>query len=135
VNVTILLFNNRIYGLTKGQYSPTSEVGKKTKSTPLGSLDHPFQPLSVALGAEASFVARSIDVEPNHLVETLKRVAAHKGSAFRRRGRSRPRRRSGSHDVPPHRPRPRPRTVFAASRTRPHRRERLGMTLRAAVCT
>jgi 2-oxoglutarate ferredoxin oxidoreductase subunit beta len=82
VDIKILLFNNRIYGLTKGQYSPTSEVGKKTKSTPMGSLDHPFQPLSVALGAEASFAARSIDVEPAHLVETLKRVAAHKGSAF-----------------------------------------------------
>jgi 2-oxoglutarate ferredoxin oxidoreductase subunit beta len=82
VDFKILLFNNRIYGLTKGQYSPTSESGKKTKSTPFGSLDHPFNPLSVALGAEASFVARSIDIEPKHLQETIRRAAVHKGSAF-----------------------------------------------------
>jgi 2-oxoglutarate ferredoxin oxidoreductase subunit beta len=82
VDLKIILFNNRIYGLTKGQYSPTSEIGKKTKSTPVGSVDHPFKPLSVALGAEASFVARSIDVEPKHLEYVLKRAAEHKGSAF-----------------------------------------------------
>lgn len=82
VDLKIILFNNRIYGLTKGQYSPTSEFGKKTKSTPVGSVDHPFKPLSVALGAEATFVARSIDVEPKHLEYVLKRAAEHKGSAF-----------------------------------------------------
>lgn len=82
VNLKILMFNNRIYGLTKGQYSPTSEHGKKTKSTPFGSVDQPFSPASVALGAEASFVARSIDVEPKHLEDTLLRAAAHKGAAF-----------------------------------------------------
>src|SRR5438105_13944396 len=82
VDVRILLFNNRIYGLTKGQYSPTSEIGKKTKSTPFGSVDHPFNPIAVALGAEATFVARSIDVEPKHLEYVLKRAAEHKGSAF-----------------------------------------------------
>jgi 2-oxoglutarate ferredoxin oxidoreductase subunit beta len=82
VDLKIVLFNNRIYGLTKGQYSPTSEIGKKTKSTPIGSVDHPFKPLSVALGAEATFVARSIDVEPKHLEYVLKRAAEHKGSAF-----------------------------------------------------
>ena len=82
VDLKILLFNNRIYGLTKGQYSPTSEQGKKTKSTPLGSIDRPFHPLSVALGAEATFVARTIDSEVAHLQEVLKRAAAHKGSAF-----------------------------------------------------
>ncbi len=82
VDVKILLFNNRIYGLTKGQYSPTSEAGKKTKSTPLGSIDHPFNPISVALGAEATFVASTIDVEPKHMESVLKRAAAHKGSAF-----------------------------------------------------
>jgi 2-oxoglutarate/2-oxoacid ferredoxin oxidoreductase subunit beta len=82
VDLKIILFNNRIYGLTKGQYSPTSELGKKTKSTPVGSVDHPFKPLSVALGAEATFVGRSIDVEPKHLEYVLKRAAEHKGSAF-----------------------------------------------------
>jgi 2-oxoglutarate/2-oxoacid ferredoxin oxidoreductase subunit beta len=82
VDLKIILFNNRIYGLTKGQYSPTSEMGKKTKSTPFGTVDHPFKPLSVALGAEATFVARSIDVEPKHLEYVLKRAAEHKGSAF-----------------------------------------------------
>src|SRR5918999_1395776 len=82
VNLKILLFNNQIYGLTKGQYSPTSERGKVTKSTPFGSLEHPFNPVSVALGAEASFVARSIDVERKHLPEMLRRAAAHRGSAF-----------------------------------------------------
>src|SRR5213082_3905022 len=82
VDVKILLFNNRIYGLTKGQYSPTSEQGKKTKSTPLGSLDRPFIPCSVAIGAEATFVARTIDSDAPHLQSMLNRVAEHKGSAF-----------------------------------------------------
>jgi 2-oxoglutarate ferredoxin oxidoreductase subunit beta len=82
VDLKILLFNNRIYGLTKGQYSPTSEIGKKAKSTPYGSIDAPFNPLQLALGAAASFVARSIDVEPVHLQQVLHRAAAHKGSAF-----------------------------------------------------
>jgi 2-oxoglutarate ferredoxin oxidoreductase subunit beta len=82
VDLKILLFNNRIYGLTKGQYSPTSEIGKKTKSTPQGSIDYPFTPLSVALGADASFVARSIDTETHHLQNILRRAAEHKGSAF-----------------------------------------------------
>jgi 2-oxoglutarate ferredoxin oxidoreductase subunit beta len=82
VDLKILLFNNRIYGLTKGQYSPTSELGKKTKSTPFGSIDYPFNPLSLALGADATFVARSIDVEPVHLQGVLKRAAEHRGSAF-----------------------------------------------------
>jgi 2-oxoglutarate/2-oxoacid ferredoxin oxidoreductase subunit beta len=82
VNLKILLFNNQIYGLTKGQYSPTSEQGKVTKSTPFGSLEHPFNPISVALGAEATFVARTIDVERKHLPEILRQAAAHRGSAF-----------------------------------------------------
>jgi 2-oxoglutarate ferredoxin oxidoreductase subunit beta len=82
VGLKVLLFNNRIYGLTKGQYSPTSEMGKKAKSTPYGSLDRPFNPLSLALGAEATFVARSVDIFQAHLKATLKRAAAHKGTAF-----------------------------------------------------
>ena len=82
VNLKILLFNNQIYGLTKGQYSPTSELGKVTKSTPMGSLDYPFNPISVAIGAEASFVARAIDTDRKHLTEMLRRAAAHKGTAF-----------------------------------------------------
>ena len=82
VNVKILLFNNQIYGLTKGQYSPTSELGKVTKSTPMGSLDHPFNPVSLAIGAEATFVARSIDTDRKHLTSVLRRAAAHKGTAF-----------------------------------------------------
>src|ERR1700736_5466743 len=82
VNITILLFNNQIYGLTKGQYSPTSPFGTKNKSTPMGSLDWPFNPVSIALGAEASFVARSIDTDKKHLTEVLRRAAAHPGSAF-----------------------------------------------------
>ena len=82
VNLKILLFNNRIYGLTKGQYSPTSEQGKITKSTPLGSLDAPFNPLSLALGAEASFLARSIDSDRKHLTEVLSAAAAHTGTAL-----------------------------------------------------
>lgn len=82
VNLTILLFNNRIYGLTKGQYSPTSEEGKVTKSTPFGSLDHPFNPLSVALGAEASFVARTHDLDRKHMMETFRAAHAHRGASF-----------------------------------------------------
>ncbi len=82
VNLKILLFNNQIYGLTKGQYSPTSELGKITKSTPMGSLDRPFNPVSVALGAEATFVARSIDSDRKHLTEVLSAAAAHQGTAF-----------------------------------------------------
>ncbi|MGH3358745.1 MAG: 2-oxoacid:ferredoxin oxidoreductase subunit beta, partial [Nocardioidaceae bacterium] len=82
VNMTILLFNNRIYGLTKGQYSPTSETGKVTKSTPHGSLDTPFNPVSVALGAEASFVARTIDSDRKHLTGVLREAAAHRGTSL-----------------------------------------------------
>ena len=82
VNIKILLFNNRIYGLTKGQYSPTSEAGKVTKSTPMGSIDYPFNPISVALGAEASFVARTLDSDRKHLTEVLRAAAAHEGSAL-----------------------------------------------------
>jgi len=82
VGIKVLLFNNRIYGLTKGQYSPTSELGKRTKSTPLGSVDRPFHPLSLALGAEATFVARSVDIFQPHLKATLKHAAAHQGAAF-----------------------------------------------------
>src|SRR5918993_2359708 len=82
VDVKILLFNNRIYGLTKGQYSPTSEFGKVTKSTPLGSLDNPFNPVSLALGAEATFVARTIDSDRKHLTSVLKAAADHRGTSF-----------------------------------------------------
>jgi len=82
VNIKILLFNNRIYGLTKGQYSPTSEQGKVTKSTPFGSLDHPFNPVSLALGAEATFVARTIDSDRKHLTSVLRAAADHPGAAF-----------------------------------------------------
>jgi len=82
VNLTILLFNNRIYGLTKGQYSPTSEEGKVTKSTPYGSLDHPFNPLAVALGAEASFVARTHDLDRKHMMNIFRQAHDHKGSSF-----------------------------------------------------
>jgi 2-oxoglutarate ferredoxin oxidoreductase subunit beta len=82
VNLKILLFNNQIYGLTKGQYSPTSEVGKVTKSTPAGSVDHPFNPVSLALGAEASFVARTMDSDRKHLTETLRAAAEHRGTAL-----------------------------------------------------
>ncbi|MEU9108825.1 2-oxoacid:ferredoxin oxidoreductase subunit beta [Streptomyces xanthophaeus] len=82
VNLKILLFNNRIYGLTKGQYSPTSEVGKITKSTPMGSLDAPFNPVSLALGAEASFVARTVDSDRKHLTEVLRQAADHQGTAL-----------------------------------------------------
>src|SRR5829696_8472460 len=82
VNIKILLFNNEIYGLTKGQYSPTSPLGTRTKSTPMGSLDHPFNPLSLAIGAEATFVARAIDTDKKELTEVLRAAAHHKGSAF-----------------------------------------------------
>lgn len=82
VNLKILLFNNRIYGLTKGQYSPTSEPGKITKSTPYGSLDHPFNPVSLALGVECTFVARTMDSDRKHLIETLRAAAAHEGTAI-----------------------------------------------------
>ncbi|HXH97294.1 MAG TPA: 2-oxoacid:ferredoxin oxidoreductase subunit beta [Gaiellaceae bacterium] len=82
VNLKILLFNNRIYGLTKGQYSPTSELGKVTKSTPMGSLDWPFNPLSLAIGAEAAFVARAIDTDKAGMTAVLRAAAEHRGSAF-----------------------------------------------------
>jgi 2-oxoglutarate ferredoxin oxidoreductase subunit beta len=82
VNMTILLFNNRIYGLTKGQYSPTSETGIVTKSTPRGSVDHPFNPVSLALGAEATFVARTIDSDRKHLTSVLAAAAAHRGTSL-----------------------------------------------------
>jgi 2-oxoglutarate ferredoxin oxidoreductase subunit beta len=82
VDVNILLFNNRIYGLTKGQYSPTSEQGKMTKSTPLGSADYPFNPIAVALGADSSFVARTVDVEAKHLQDIVRRAHAHRGTSF-----------------------------------------------------
>ena len=81
-DVQLLLFNNQIYGLTKGQYSPTSEEGKITKSTPYGSIDHPFNPVAVALGADASFVARTMDRDPKHMAATLKRAYEHKGASF-----------------------------------------------------
>ena len=82
VDITILLFNNRIYGLTKGQYSPTSEVGKVTKSTPAGSLDHPINPLLFALGAEATFVARTLDRDAKHMTEVLRQAADHRGTSL-----------------------------------------------------
>jgi 2-oxoglutarate ferredoxin oxidoreductase subunit beta len=82
IDLKILLFNNQIYGLTKGQYSPTSEYGKITKSSPYGSIDHPFNPLSVALGAEASFVARTLDRDAKHMQYVIKRAAEHRGTAF-----------------------------------------------------
>jgi 2-oxoglutarate/2-oxoacid ferredoxin oxidoreductase subunit beta len=82
VDLTILMFNNQIYGLTKGQYSPTSEVAKVTKSTPFGSLEQPFNPLSLALGAEAGFVARTHDMDRKHMQETFRRAHAYRGAAF-----------------------------------------------------
>jgi 2-oxoglutarate ferredoxin oxidoreductase subunit beta len=82
VNLTVLLFNNQIYGLTKGQYSPTSELGKVTKSTPFGSVDHPFNPVSLALGAEATFVARTHDLDRKHMMEVFRRAHHHRGAAF-----------------------------------------------------
>ncbi|HEX4951824.1 MAG TPA: 2-oxoacid:ferredoxin oxidoreductase subunit beta [Thermoanaerobaculia bacterium] len=82
VGLKILMFNNRIYGLTKGQYSPTSELGKKTKSSPVGSPDYPFNPLALALGAGATFVARSVDIFQSHLRDVLRRAAQHEGTAY-----------------------------------------------------
>ena len=82
MDIKILMFNNRIYGLTKGQYSPTSELGKKTKSTPMGSLDHPFNPLSLALGSGATFVARTLDRESKHLGEIVRKCNDHRGTSF-----------------------------------------------------
>ena len=82
LDINIVLFNNRIYGLTKGQYSPTSPLGKVTKSTPMGAIDNPLHPISIAIGCEASFVARSIDVNIKHLGDVLKRAAEHKGASF-----------------------------------------------------
>ncbi len=82
VDLKILLFNNRIYGLTKGQYSPTSEMGKKTKSSPVGTVDYPLNPLSLALGVEATFVARTIDTDVKHMAEVFEAAAHHKGTAF-----------------------------------------------------
>ena len=82
VDIKVIMFNNRIYGLTKGQASPTSEFGKKTKSSPLGTVDYPIQPLSIALAAEASFVARSVDTHTEHLQETLEKAGRHHGSTF-----------------------------------------------------
>jgi 2-oxoglutarate ferredoxin oxidoreductase subunit beta len=82
VNLKIVMFNNQIYGLTKGQYSPTSEVGKVTKSSPFGSLDTPFNPISVALGAESTFVARTHDMDRKHMIETFRRAHEHKGASF-----------------------------------------------------
>ncbi len=81
-DVNILLFNNQIYGLTKGQYSPTSEIGKITKSTPMGAIDHPFNPLALCLGADATFIARSMDRDPVHMREVLKRGNGHKGTSL-----------------------------------------------------
>ena len=88
VNIKILLFNNMIYGLTKGQFSPTSETGKVTKSTPFGSVDRPFNPISLALGAEATFVARTHDMDRKHMMETLRRAHQHKGAASSRSSRT-----------------------------------------------
>jgi len=82
VDVNILLFNNRIYGLTKGQYSPTSELGKKTKSSPLGSIERPIWPVRTALASQATFVARTIDADPMHLAETVEAAARHRGTSF-----------------------------------------------------
>ena len=82
VNINILLFNNEIYGLTKGQYSPTSPLGTRTKTTPMGSVDRPFNPISLAIGAEATFVARTIDTDRAHLTEMLRARRTHRGAAF-----------------------------------------------------
>lgn len=81
-NINLLLFNNEIYGLTKGQYSPTSEPGKITKSTPMGSVDHPFNPIALAMGADGTFIARSMDRDPTHLKDILRKANAHKGTSF-----------------------------------------------------
>jgi 2-oxoglutarate ferredoxin oxidoreductase subunit beta len=82
VDVTVLMFNNRIYGLTKGQASPTSEIGKRTKSSPYGTVDHPFNPISLALGADATFVARTVDIYAGHMKEVIRRAAEHRGTSF-----------------------------------------------------
>jgi len=82
IDLTVLLFNNEIYGLTKGQYSPTSEEGKVTKSTPFGSIDHPINPIALALSMDASFAARSMDRDPKHMQEVLTKAAKHKGTSF-----------------------------------------------------
>jgi 2-oxoglutarate ferredoxin oxidoreductase subunit beta len=82
VNLNIILFNNQIYGLTKGQYSPTSEIGKRTKTSPMGSIDQPFNPVSLALGSEASFVARTLDMERNHTIAMLKAMYEHEGTGL-----------------------------------------------------
>ncbi len=82
VNLNIILFNNQIYGLTKGQYSPTSEVGKRTKTSPMGSIDRPFNPVSLALGSEASFVARTVDMDRNHTIEMLRAMYEHEGAGL-----------------------------------------------------
>ena len=82
IDINILLFNNKIYGLTKGQYSPTSEKGKKTKSSPFGSIDFPFNPLNLAIGAEATFIARTLDRDPKHLQNIIKRASEHSGTSF-----------------------------------------------------
>ena len=82
LNMTVLMFNNQIYGLTKGQYSPTSEIGKVTKSTPFGSTDYPFNPVSLAIGAECTFVARTIDNDRKHFTDILRKAASHKGTKF-----------------------------------------------------
>jgi len=82
VDLNVLLFNNQIYGLTKGQYSPTSEKGKVTKSTPLGSVDHPFNPIALALGSDSTFVARSMDRDPKHMRKMLLRAELHKGTSL-----------------------------------------------------
>jgi len=82
IDLKIILFNNKIYGLTKGQYSPTSEQGKKTKTSPFGSVDYPFNPVSLAIGSEATFVAKALDRDPKHLQKMIKRAADHKGTAF-----------------------------------------------------
>ena len=81
-NINVLLFNNQIYGLTKGQYSPTSEVGKRTKTSPMGSVDNPFNPISLALGAGATFVARTIDLDRKHTTQMLEAAYAHHGTSF-----------------------------------------------------
>jgi 2-oxoglutarate ferredoxin oxidoreductase subunit beta len=81
-NVNFLVFNNQIYGLTKGQYSPTSEVNKITKSSPVGSIDHPFNPAALALGADASFVGRTMDRDPKHMQATITRAEQHQGTSF-----------------------------------------------------
>jgi 2-oxoglutarate ferredoxin oxidoreductase subunit beta len=82
IDVNVMMFNNQIYGLTKGQYSPTSEFGKVTKSTPMGSIDYPFNPASLALGASGTFVARTMDRDPKHMQQIIKRAAEHKGTSF-----------------------------------------------------